>query len=202
MEMRKKWSVKNIIILCIVLSIILTVLDYINLPSIVGLKMTNINWDFLIGILNCIIVIVLYVITYKTLDKRTVERETNKKDISDLLLKECYKECKKYVEMLDEETVEKHILPKMDFNSTDNVIITNLQESPFSNENVIMDFVKDGQMTREEIGVYLKIKEKYRQYITIRIVFYDAPHLYEPIKQDLYKIINVEAMRFEKNDMK
>ena len=188
----KKWFVKNNIVIYIILIISLIIFDYINLPSLLGLNMFNINWNFCMGILNIVVIIMLYVITYKTLDKRTVEREKNKKEISILLIKECYQECKKYVELLSQETVEKYIVPKIDINSTDNKIICNLKDSPFANENIIMDLVKDGQITKQRIEKYFKIKGIFNQYITMRITFFDKSDFYEPLKNQLFREINIE----------
>lgn len=154
----KKWFVKNNMMITIILIISLIIFDYINLPSLLGLNMSNINWNFCMGILNIVVVIMLYVITYKKLDKRTIEREKNKKEISILLINECYQQCIKHVELLSEETIEKYIVPKIDFNSTDNKLIRNLADSPFVNENIIMDLVKDGQIAKQRIEKYFEIK--------------------------------------------
>lgn len=52
----------------------------------------------------------------------------------------------------------------MDFDSTDinNSIISNLQSTPFMSENTIMDFVKDGQVTKIQIEGYFRVRKKYR----------------------------------------
>lgn len=190
------------IVVIILFAIILLIFDYANLPTFLGFNMNNINWDFCMGILNIIIVIILFMITYKTLDKRTIEREKNKNAISSLLIEECYKECLKTIDILNSETVEKFIVPKIDFNSTNfkNSIIENLQNLPFYNENILMDFVRDGQITKKQIEKYLKIKEKYKQYITVRIIFFDGNDLYEPLKIELHKIINIEIKKMKESN--
>lgn len=162
------------------------------MPTLCGIDMSNINLDFWVQTVNVIVVIMLYLFTYKILDERTVQRENNKKEISMLLINDCYKECKKYLELLDQETVEKYIVPKIDFNSTDNMLIRNLQNAPYANENVILDLVKDGQVTKQQIDCYLKIKEKFQQYITTRITFFDAEKIYGPLKHELCDMINKE----------
>ena len=188
----KKWFVKNNMMITIILIISLIIFDYMNLPSLLGLNMSNINWNFCMGILNIVVVIMLYVITYKKLDKRTIEREKNKKEISILLINECYQQCIKHVELLSEETIEKYIVPKIDFNSTDNKLIRNLADSPFVNENIIMDLVKDGQIAKQRIEKYFEIKGAFSQYITMRITFFDKSDYYEPIKKQLFHKINIE----------
>ena len=195
--MNKRIIKKDIKILILIIAS-LVILDYINLPTLLGFKMSNINWDFCMGILNIILVIVLYMITYKALDQRTIEREKNKKDISFLLIKECYFECLKWVDLLNQDIVEKFIVPKMDSNSTDNAVIVNLKNSPFLNENIIMDLVKDGQVTKKQIEGYFKIKEKYSQYVNMRVIVYDDLNYYEPLKADLYDAIKTEIRTLDK----
>ena len=174
------------------LFIVLLILDYVNLPTLLGFKMSNINIDFFVGIINAIIVIVLFCITYKEIDKRTVQREKNKRDISKLLIKKYYEDCLDYIEMLSQETIEKYVVPKINFNSSDNVIICNLQNSPFLNGATIWDFVKDGQVEEKRIEQFLNIKKKYEQYISSRIIFYDAQHIYAPLRSDLCITIKCE----------
>ncbi|WP_252249393.1 hypothetical protein [Clostridium sp. VAP23] len=190
-----KRSLNKIINVAIMFIISLIILDYLNIPSFLGVNMHNINWEFctsFTSIINVVSVIVLYIITYKTLNERTIERENNKNEISILLIKQCYQECLKYVEFLNQETVEKHIVPKIDFNSTDNKIMNNLINSPFVNENIIMDLVKDGEITKQQIEKYFEIKGLFSKYITMRITFFDESKLYEPLRGKLLFEINRE----------
>lgn len=197
MSMKKRIIQKDIKLLILIIASLI-IFDYINLPSILGFKMSNINWNFCMGILNIVVVIVLYLITYNKLDLRTIEREKNKKELSALLINQCYHECLDYMKWLDQEMVEKYIVPKMDFNSTNNTVLVNLQESPFLNENIIIDLAKDGQFTKKQIEGYFKIKAKYRQYVIMRISLFDAPHFYESFNADLYDAIKTEIRNLDK----
>ncbi|WP_024346860.1 hypothetical protein [Lacrimispora indolis] len=187
----KKIMGREIKCIIVIISIIFLV-DYINLPSKLGLTMSNINWDFSMGAFNIIVVVILYIVTFKTLDRRTIERENNKIEISTLLLKECYNECLWYVKYFDKEIVDKYVVPKIDFNSTDHAIIKNLQSAPFLNENAIIDFAKDGQITKERLEGYFNVRKRFREYIGMRIMLYDGPEIYEPLKINLYNTINSE----------
>lgn len=192
----KNGFVKNIIIL-IALIVILLVIDYINLPTLLGFEMSNINWDFCMGIINAIVVIMLYLFTYKVIDERTVNRENNKIEISMLLIRICYLECLEYIKILNQETVEKYIVPKIDFDSTDNTLVCNLQNAPFQNESTILDLVKDGQITKNQIEGYFEIKAKFRQYVNMRIVFFESEQLYYSLKIDLCDTINNEVKKID-----
>ena len=189
-------SLKKTITISTILIIGLTILDYMNLPSsFLGLKISNMNWDFYMGSWNVIAVVVLYVITYKALDQREIKKEKNKNEISAILIKNCYEQCNFYIKMLSEEMVEKYIVPKIDFNSTNTTLITNAQNAPFENEAIIMDLVKDGQITKQQITSYLNIKQKFGQYVTMRITFFDSPYIYEPLKEELSHLISIEIKK-------
>ncbi|MGM9929317.1 MAG: hypothetical protein ACI35P_15345 [Bacillus sp. (in: firmicutes)] len=192
----KKVSKTNVIVFSIILAAVLVFLDYKNIPTVCGFDMSYMNWDFLMGIFNGLVVIILYIITYITLDKRNVEREDNKKENVKLLFKMCYMDCIKYINMLDESTVKKYIVPKIDFNSTHNTIINNLQQAPFLNENIILDLVKDGQITKSQIEGYYEIREKYGQYVTMKIIAVDGPHIYKPLEIELNSLIEKELSNY------
>jgi len=191
--MRK--NLKTLISILIVIMIL--IVDYIEIPSILGLDMSNMNWDFL----NIIVVIILYIITYKALDERTVQKENNKKEVALFLMEQSYQSCKRYIDMLNQEVVERYILPKMDFNSTKNTVLESLQEIPFNNDSNILDLVKDGQISRLQIEGYLKVKADYGQYINMRILFYDAPEIYEKLKEKLFITINEELEKINNGNV-
>ncbi|MCF0230694.1 MAG: hypothetical protein HUJ63_00105 [Enterococcus sp.] len=71
--------------------------------------------------------------------------------------------------------------------------MTNLQDAPFLNESTILDLVKDGQMEKRQIEGYLKVKNKFRQYVNMRIIFFDSAQHYESLRLELCDIINEEA---------
>lgn len=185
-------SASKLVIGSIIVFIAFIIIDLFNIPSLIGIKTTNMNWDLCLGLFDLWIVVLLFLITYKKIDARNIERENNKRDISSLLIASCYAECQNYLNLLTQETIEKYIIPKVDFNSTSNKVVTNLQEAPFTNENIIMDLAKDGQLSKIQIDGYFNIKNKYRIYITNRITFFDAPEIYNPLLVDLNEAIKRE----------
>ena len=188
-------TIKNFVCEGIIVAIIVgVILDYKNIPSSLGFEISNMNWSFC----TVIVTILLYVITYKAINKRTIERDKNKDEISIMLLKKWYSECKEYIVILNKETVNNYIVPKIDFNNTTNIIINNLQNGPFSNENTIMDLVKDGQLTKMQIEGYFRVREKYRKYIIMRIIFFDAGDKYEPLRMELLNSIDIEIKKLDK----
>lgn len=191
---------KKTFIISLLLIMGITILDYANVPAVIGLNSSNINWDFYMGFINVIVVISIFIITFKTLNKREIEineqeivREKNKYNVSLIFLKNCYEECTSYINLLNNnETVEKYIVSKVDFSSTDSKIVDNLQMAPFINENIIMDLVKDGQIEEDIVVEYLNIKRKYREYINFRITLFDSPQFYMQLKRELIALLDTE----------
>lgn len=186
------------IIVLLIICIIIIILDYENVPTLLGLNISNINWNFW----NTISVIIIFIVTYILLNTREIEiqereiiREKNKQDISLLILINCYEECKKYINMISEEIVNKYIIPKIDFNAEKSIIITNIQNAPFDNDNVVIDLGKDGQLSKEQVSNYFVIKDKFKQYINFRIIFYDCPNEYNYLKEELLGLLNTEISR-------
>lgn len=186
------------IIVLLIICIIIIILDYENVPTLLGLNISNINWNFW----NTISVIIIFIVTYILLNTREIEiqereiiREKNKQDISLLILINCYEECKKYINMISDEIVNKYIIPKIDFNAKKSIIITNIQNAPFDNDNVVIDLGKDGQLSKEQVSNYFVIKDKFKQYINFRIIFYDCPNEYNYLKEELLGLLNTEISR-------
>lgn len=192
---------KKIIILASILLIGITAIDYFNLPStFLGLKISNMNWDFYMGILNVFSVVILYVITYIFLDQREIKRDRNKNEIATLLIRKSYDQCIFYINnILTEDMINNYIVPKMDLKSTENPIMMNLKNAPFENENHIMDLVKDGQITKKKLEDYFNVKDKFSSYVFMRITFFDAPEKYSDLKIELLDLIRVEIAK--NNDM-
>lgn len=193
------YKIKIELLLSVILVLLaVTIIDYFNIPFLCGLRTSNMNWDFYMGFLNILAVTVMYIITYKTLDKKAVNKEKNKKDISIMLIKECYEECYNYIEFLNEQNVNKYIVPEVDFDSTKSQQIINLQKAPFGNDKIITELVKDGQVTCQQIEGYFNVKRKYVQYINIRIIAFDAPHIYNPLREELINMIASEKGKISK----
>lgn len=179
----KKKVIRCIPYICCCISIVVFLLDVLNLPSHLGIEVSNVNWDLNIGLLTNLIVVTLFSITYEILDKRTVEKEKNKEEISTLLLKESYDLCLQCMDNLSEEFVKKFIVPKMDFDGgiRENQVVENLKNAPFLNESIILSLAIDGQVSPCEIQNYYKIKQQFREFVTVRTTFYDSPEIAIPV---------------------
>lgn len=191
----KKCLPRVLLAIFLIVSCCLAYADYLNIPSALGFKSDNINWDISSEIWTNIVVVVLYFITYETLNKRSAEKEINKKTISKYLIKKSYEQCLWYLNTLSDDMVKKYIIPKMNFDggANENSVVTNLKNAPFENEDAIRNLVNDGQVPLQSIQGYFRVKQLFSQYITTRTTLFDAPHLFNPIAVELRKAIKEET---------
>lgn len=171
----KKKSNKYIILIVIALVAYL-VLDYVNLPSLIGLMPNNINMDICNILFDASIVLILYVISFYYIENKQNEKDANARDTVDVLLKKTYQECLDNLYFLDNrEIIEKYIIPKIDGNKFDseNKVVNNLQTLPFSSFETVINFATNGYVEKVKLDDYLDIKKKYQYLISVKINFFD-----------------------------
>lgn len=152
------------------------VLDYVNVPSLIGLIPNNINTDMFGILFDASVVLVLYVISFYYIENKQNEKDANTRDNVDVLLKKTYQECLDNLKFLDNrEMIEKYIIPKVDGNKTDseNKVINNLQTLPFSSFDSVIDLASNGYIEKIKLNDYLDIKKEYQYLISVKITFFD-----------------------------
>ncbi|EAF8331396.1 hypothetical protein AYX37_01590 [Listeria monocytogenes] len=154
---------------CLIILGILAV-DYFNGLSAVGLDMMNINWS----LFNILVVIFLYLLTFKNIEARTILKEKNKKDIVNALLKECYTNINPLMHSL--------VAIKMKVNEES---INEAMDIAFTNDNLIQDLIKDGLLTEKELMDYNSIKASFKR--TVSFSRFMVLDLKKDIKADIEK---------------
>ncbi|EPN9397602.1 hypothetical protein ACT46F_000925 [Listeria monocytogenes] len=155
---------------CLIILVILAV-DYFNGLSAAGLDMMNINWS----LFNILVVIFLYLLTFKNIEARTILKEKNKKDIVNALLKECYTNINPLMHSL--------VAIKMKVNEES---INEAMDIAFTNDNLIQDLIKDGLLTEKELMNYNSIKASFKR--TVSFSRFMVLKLEEDIKTDIEKV--------------
>jgi len=185
---------KHILILIICIIGYLT-LDYLNIPTLLNLRIYNINNDFLSIFINSIIVIFLYIITYLTIDKKSIEKSKNIEDIYKQILINMYNDCIETINLCCDDYILKKIVEKVDGNTPmiENKLVNNLIKTPFESKQIILDFAKNGDISVNTLQNFLVIETDYRKYINMLILCYDRKDYIEPLKIDLLKKINTEV---------
>ena len=174
---------RKIIRFLFLIFIVYMILDYINILTKVGINVKNINLE----ILNIFIVIALYMTTFYFIDRKQMEKEKNKNEIANIILKNIYEICLDNIYIFNDDIINNYIVPNCNFDKLiyEDEYMSNLLNQPFQNENIIYDLLKDGIISKKLYENYLVCKKNYREYITIRIMFYDKPELSKDKKIDV-----------------
>lgn len=168
---------KNItvsIIIFIILTAIAVVLDYFNLIGV-----DKINWDFISLFINNAIVVLLYYLTFCLIDKRTITKESNQNKVAQVMMLETYKRIKENIEIWTPELVRKYIVPKVDFNKTNDPYMEKIKNVPFQYDDYIFEFAKNGVISDRDFSTYIKIKSEYERFINMTISLFDAPDFWK-----------------------
>lgn len=150
--------------------------DYINLPSMIGFSPANINVDIFGILFDAAIVLILYTISFYYIDIRQNEKDANAKDIANILIEKSYQECLDNLTLLDNrQMIKEYIIPKIDGNrpASENRVISNMQELPFASFDAIIDFASSGYIEKKKMDNFLDIKKEYQYLVNVKITFFD-----------------------------
>ena len=188
-------NTKKYILIFIIFTLVYLIIDYLNLPTLLNIYIDNINSNLLDIFINSIIVIILYLITYLTIDKRTIEKSKNKKDIYKQILINMYSECIQTLNLIHDENILNKIIKQVDGNAPiiENKIVNNLMNLPFENKDTILDFAKSGEIDVNTFQKFLNIQSDYRKYINMLIICFDRQEYIETLKVELLKKLNKEV---------
>ncbi|EJY1256954.1 hypothetical protein OFP71_002427 [Listeria monocytogenes] len=157
------------------------------------LNMTNINWS----LINILVVIFLYLLTFKNIEARTISKEINKEEIVYALLKECYE---KMNDNLNDYYDFKDIIAR------ENIDV--LIDVTFMYDNLIQEYIKEGVLTKEELTNYHKIKSSFKKTVGF-LPFFNrklkltnkeqktVQSIYEDSKKELEKLITSSLQQLE-----
>ena len=188
-------NTKKYILIFIIFTLVYLIIDYLNLPTLLNIYIDNINSNLLDIFINSIIVIILYLITYLTIDKRTIEKSKNKKDIYKQILINMYSECIQTLNLIHDENILNKIIKQVDGNAPiiENKIVNNLMNLPFENKDTILNFAKSGEIDVNTFQRFLNIQSDYRKYINMLIICFDRQEYIEKLKVELLKKLNKEV---------
>lgn len=192
--MEKNNILKYVLISCIIIVIYL-VIDFCNVFNFITKEL---NIDAFSILVNAIVVVFVFLITYSLVNKKTFEldqeKNNNKLNLLNILLKETYKDCKENLDMLNnDELLKLYIIPKVDFNKTNDKIIENLKLLPFQNEKYIIEQFSSGIAKNSIINEYFEIKKLYQKYINMKITFFDINENRDTKEhEELYNLLNAD----------
>lgn len=192
--MEKSSILKYVLVSCIIIVIYL-VIDFFNVFNFITKEL---NFDAFAILVNAIVVVFVFLITYSLVNKKTFELEqeknNNKLNLLNILLKEIYKHCEDNLDILNnDEFLKLYIIPKVDFNKSSDKITENLKVLPFQNEKYIIELFSSGIATNNIINEYFEIKKLYQKYINMKITFFDINENRDTNEhEELYNVLNTD----------
>lgn len=180
---KNKKGLKLSVLSLVAILIAYIIIDYLNLPKILGLDITNVNMDLFEILFNSFIIVLFYIITYFVIDKKQVEKENNAKRTARILMSLSYKRCEETISLFDNnEMIRRYIVPKVDFNDTNNnfPVVQALQNKSFTEYEHILQLAGSGYINDKRFERYLSFMSEYKEYISLKITFFDIDTVEKP----------------------
>lgn len=195
-------NIRLFFILLSLVTIFFFILDSFNMFGSALIKLNVSFWQIYI---SSIVVIIVFVLTYHFVEKRNINRETkvlhNKREALAVLLTRAYEDSLGTIKLLsDRKIVAKYLIPKIDFDSLHNQVLSDIKTKPFENDSEILMLFIDGACGGGYMVNYLRIKKGFEKYIDMSVVFYDAKDGSETQKQ--LKKEEADISKMIKNEIK
>lgn len=171
MKKKIEWLIAgSVSIICISL-----LLDFFDVPSKIGIPMDSVNWDAISLIVGNLLVILIAVITYLLIDKRNREKEKNQREIAVYTLQNIYEQCLFEFKKFDHPKYVEYAKKCFDNDDPDFQKAKEkfLYDGPYDAHSDIVEFAKNGIISKNEYQTYLEIKKEHYTYVLLRLVFYD-----------------------------
>lgn len=168
-----KWGI--LLTLGLVFVAILAV-DYLNIPSQIGISVRNVHLGTTGDLLNVLVVLGVFEFTFRVIDEREIKKDKNARSTALILMRATYVKCLETLSIMDNQSVlEKSIIPKIDGNEllSENKLELKLRNDPFEEYKSIVDLSENGVVRPYELENYLKIMNLFQGFITLRITFFD-----------------------------
>lgn len=156
------------VIIIIICTIILILFDYYNLFTKLGIDTKNFNNDFLNLLINNVVIIIIFTITYFIINKKETNKLINQENYAQQILKECYKKCIDYICMLDHDCIKSNIKERDKFDSNINNMIDTFQKASFNED--IHELIINGIIDSNSLKTYHDVKSSYQSYISKAIL--------------------------------
>ena len=189
--MKSSFSIKKIVVIFLIILVVTLITDYFNVMYPIS---KNFNYDFLNIVMNSLVVVFIFLLTYHMIEKQTLDNatriENNKRNTLKVLLNQVKSECNYTLDYIeDQNNLEKYIIPKINFNALNDSFEEKLKNIPFKNEQSIIDLFKDGVANFDNLQKYMSLKEKFQQYVLLKITFFDLEKQKEKVPKDKYSIV-------------
>ncbi len=166
-------------LLGIIVSLFFLVIDFFDVPTLLGLDVSRFNFDALSLIVGNILVVVIFFITYFIIDSRDVKKDNNQKEVAYLLLKNTYEYCSILINSFYNDSYrESYVKTSGKDNSELESEINRIAELPFINSNMIFDFAASGVIDKDTFEEYIDIKNGFQDFIIMATSTFDSDNDY------------------------
>ena len=155
--------------------ILILVVDYFNIPSMLGINIDNFNMDVQSIVINAIVTVSMFLAAYFLIDRWDTHKHKNQQETAEMLLKKTYVLCKKYISTLDDEYLSElsfQLKRGGEINPTS--FFMNYEKMPFDHDAIIMQYFSDGTLSSQQMYKYTRIKGLYGIYITLYAVSHES----------------------------
>ena len=117
----------------------------------------------------------MFAITYRALDKRSIQKEHNQRKVALYMLRGTMLACQEQIKLLKDTRVIDTILKKIDFDKTadDDDTYHKLLTTPFGDHESIISFASQGVISEEEFSDYNGVRTYFRLLVTCLITYHD-----------------------------
>ncbi len=150
--------------------IVYIAIDFCNIPTKIGIKLSAINMYIMSMVISIVIATVAFIITYYLIQQREIEKQVNQQKIAVKLIRTTMRLCETYIYDLDRPGISEmfcrinneedaEIKEKLSF-------FSKYEDNPFLYDSYISQFVINGVITDSQMQRYETAKNLYISYVT------------------------------------
>ena len=204
--MRKHWHLTphTAVFLAFVFLVTYLLVDYFNIPTVIGIDISRFNVDFLGIVLNATTAVVVFMLGYYFVEQWNLKRLANQKSVAESLLLSIYKECLSSVELLDDPLTAKRLFEQTDCNRRYNILDDpsphmKFAKIPFMSESSLLECFREGLLDKNCFDTYQSIKHNFNSYVCVRVVFFDHPEKFDCIRETVLNSLHHQISLYENN---
>lgn len=204
--MRKHWHLTphTAVFLAFVFLVTYLLVDYFNIPTVIGIDISRFNVDFLGIVLNATTAVVVFMLGYYFVEQWNLKRLANQKSVAESLLLSIYKECLSSVELLDDPLTAKRLFEQTDCNRRYNILDDlsphmKFAKIPFMSEPSLLECFREGILDKNCFDTYQSIKHNFNSYVCVRVVFFDHPEKFDCIRETVLNSLHHQISLYENN---
>lgn len=163
------------VIIVVALPAITLLLDYLNVPTRLGINVDNLNMDVHAIVINAVVTVSLFLGAYYLIDRWEAQKHQNQESTAKMLLKTTYRLCRDYATDLgNPSTLDSVVQMKNGGAEQEKLLFAKYEEMPFDYDSSLMKYFSDGILSSDELRIYLRVKGLFYIYVNFAVSFYGS----------------------------